>query len=458
MSPPGLHGFGMPPGQLMQMLRSLEPGQLQSLLDPFASFENDDGGPDSAARRSAQDYARNAPQAQSGQARESSAVQHGNAAPAAAFDGHNAADAFVNTLRELPGGVALLNALSHGSDAVPAGIARQLGEVAQQLTAMAQNPSAKTADNANQASALPGNAEAAGLRGQPAPAATGAQTANATNPANAASQANLASANAVPNTVANPGSNSAALPSAVPQAANAGQALPAGVRPEMPMPGMQQAANNVLAFPGNPAAVVTPQLAASVAAAQAQQAAQAAAQQAAQQALPLGNTVATSPQAVNANFINPHAAIPQGSSIGREGVLPLDRRNQLHLQRDAVVQGHTASAAGAQRHPRHVRLLPHRMRLWMAQMGLVKPESLWRDSAMNSEESHLQQWLYWLLAVVAYGGVGMLVLSLLPNGGGLLTETSRPVAGGLGLLAGVAAAFAAWWLRRRARGAVAPTP
>lgn len=430
-------------GNLNQILRALD-SPLNLLLDPLANLaQADDAHNDDRGNRGPDHRNPTYQDAQTGQTQRSSQVYQAQGSATPVADGHGLSDSVVNTLRELPGGVALLNALSRGSDAVPPGIAKQLGEVVQQLTALAQNQSTSNANESRQALNSASNDIVPNGAFRPASVSSQPITANAV--PNAAGNSNA-------NAVANQATPNAATQAAVPPAFNSGQALPpgAGLRADIPSAVVQQnAANNVLAF--NAAANV-PQLAATVAAAQAQQAAQAATQQAAAQqgVLVQGNPAANPTLLPNSGFVNPHAAIPQGSTLGRDGVLPADNRNSLFLQRDAAMQGHTLQGQ-LRGQNRDVRMLPHRMRRWMAQMGLLRPETLWRDNTMDSEDTHLQQWLFWLLAIIAYGSAGMIVLALLPNGGGLLQDISRPFAGGMGLVLGIAAAAGAWWLRHKMR-------
>lgn len=64
-----------------------------------------------------------------------------------------------------------------------------------------------------------------------------------------------------------------------------------------------------------------------------------------------------------------------------------------------------------------------------------------------------QAWLFWALAIVGYGCLGVALVVLLPGGSGFLDET-RNVAGKYALGIGLMSSLGAWWLARKmARGA-----
>lgn len=73
-----------------------------------------------------------------------------------------------------------------------------------------------------------------------------------------------------------------------------------------------------------------------------------------------------------------------------------------------------------------------------------------RDPASVERELReaMMQWLFWLLAVVAYGCLGFAIVALLPVGSQALGETSRTWTGGSALV-GLFTAVAAWWIARK---------
>lgn len=465
MSPPSLPGIGSSPGlNLLQNL--LNQNQQQSLsLNLDNPLNGDDGGDDGrhGPRHAGVQGGPNSLQSGSPVQQAYASVLTGPGA------GNAAQQSVLNTIMELPGGVALLRMLSHGHDAVPPGIAKQLNEVVQQLQQLAggqtapqgqangearqlasANPVAQTLAGQAAAQGLPANAAVVNQAAQGAPLAGGLQA----QAASAASQSGLASNQAVAtaqNTLATAASTAAATaaptavqvatPAAVPQAGLAAQAAPT---PTV-IPGMPMAANvaanaaTAAALAGNTAAQASAMTAAAMATTPA----------AAQAAVAQGATMANAPNTVaQANFVNPHAQVPQGTTFTRNVVAPVDARTAFGLARDGA---YTGSGPARERIRRDVRQLPRRMHQWLARMGLVKPDAFARHNAMDEHDQGLQQWLYWMLAIVAMLGCGLMLFTLLPSGAGMFAGTSRTAAGGFGLVAGVGAGLAAWWLRAQLR-------
>ncbi len=326
----------------------------------------------------------------------------------------------LNRPMELPSGVAVARMLSHGGDAVPAGIARQLGDVAQHFAGLANAPAANANPNAH---ALHGDAR---LHGTPhAQQAAGSHSAAATTAQATASATQTATATPVP------------------QAGRGGEALATALRPEAA--NVQQTAN------AHSASAAT--AAAGNSAAQASAAALAAGSVAQPNALamPQGSPMVNNPTVIPTNFINPHAA-PQGTTFSRDAVIPVDNRLSLAMQREGA---YTGTGPARERLRGDVRQLPRRMNHWLARMGLVKPDAFARHQGVDAGEQGLQQWLYWILAIVAFLGCGLMLASLLPSGPGLLEGSNRTTAGGFGLVAGIAAGLGAWWLRSQWRKSAA---
>ena len=60
------------------------------------------------------------------------------------------------------------------------------------------------------------------------------------------------------------------------------------------------------------------------------------------------------------------------------------------------------------------------------------------------------QWMFWILAVVAYGCLALALIAFLPSGAAVIDiNRIHPWASTMVLLGGLAAAAAAWWLARR---------
>lgn len=59
------------------------------------------------------------------------------------------------------------------------------------------------------------------------------------------------------------------------------------------------------------------------------------------------------------------------------------------------------------------------------------------------------QWVFWILTVIAYGALGIAVVAMVPNGGGLTDGLGRPTTGAYALAVGAVAALASWLAARR---------
>jgi hypothetical protein len=62
--------------------------------------------------------------------------------------------------------------------------------------------------------------------------------------------------------------------------------------------------------------------------------------------------------------------------------------------------------------------------------------------------ANAMQWTFWLLAIVAYGCLGLAVVALLPAGADVLGSSGRRWTGGFAL-GGLVAAAVAWLVARR---------
>lgn len=67
---------------------------------------------------------------------------------------------------------------------------------------------------------------------------------------------------------------------------------------------------------------------------------------------------------------------------------------------------------------------------------------------VREEILRVTQWLYWILAVVAYASLGLALVAFLPVGSGLFEPENRSVVSGTSLVIGLGAAVVAWWLAR----------
>lgn len=130
-------------------------------------------------------------------------------------------------------------------------------------------------------------------------------------------------------------------------------------------------------------------------------------------------------------------------------VLPANDRGMA--ARAEPMQGtpiYTADGPARRRPRRLTEALPAQLTRWLWLAGLSGNPAAMRDPDPEKDGWFALQWLYWLLAIIAYGCLALALIAMLPSSadvfGGRDSGFSR-----MTLVTGVVAAAAAWWLARR---------
>jgi hypothetical protein len=288
---------------------------------------------------------------------------------------------------------------------------------------------------------------------------------NAAAPAMAAAPANPATANPVPPTAAaaqaaqaNPaqaGAPAQGLPGAVGQAA-AGTTL----NPNAPNPAAAQAARAGEAVPqqapqGRPDAVPVPQQREGSLLDRLMSLLRPNATTTTPQGTLAPNAAGTTAQAATATTV---AALPVAVQATQA---PMDARGNTLLavnDRVAIQRGDTTltgiyTADGPYRRAlrRGSNVLSTRFSSLLMALGLAGPPVTMRGRDAEYELSVAMQWLFWLLAIVAYACLGLAVIAFLPAGSDVFGDSGRAWTGGFAI-AGLAAGAGAWWFARHLSG------
>lgn len=319
-----------------------------------------------------------------------------------------------------------LGAWSRQIEQMPAGLQRQLADTAEALPPQlreAMDAMGLTRPQPAPEASLPNTAPAA-IRGEAQVAAAFANT----NTAAAQAPANAAPLSAFAAQSSNPAmANGEAL---LPSAARTAEApviartdattLPPGADRPLPasasQPALQQAA--VLAPQGRADAVPVQVL------------------PAAAQAVPLaaGATVLVNPQG---NVMAPNTVTsPRGTAEGQPAHA---REGQL------APAGHTL--AGHLRRDQRKGNQPPREQRGESLLALLADRRKRPDDG-EGETSQFQR-LFWILTIVAYGGLAVAVIALIPSGRGLVNAQGSPTLGAYALLVGGIAAAVSWMLGRK---------
>jgi hypothetical protein len=288
---------------------------------------------------------------------------------------------------------------------------------------------------------------------------------NAAAPAMAATPANPATANPVPPTAAAaqtaqanpalPGAPAQGLPGAVGQAA-AGTT----VNPNAPNPAATQAARAGEAVPqqlpqGRPDAVPVPQQREGSLLDRLMSLLRPNATTTTPQGTLAPNAAGNTAQAATATTV---AAMPLAVPATQA---PMDARGNTLLavnDRVATQRGDTTltgiyTADGPYRRAlrRGSNVLSTRFSSLLMALGLAGPPVTMRGRDAEYELSVAMQWLFWLLAIVAYACLGLAVIAFLPAGSDVFGESGRAWTGGFAV-AGLVAGAGAWWFARQLSG------
>lgn len=315
--------------------------------------------------------------------------------------------------------------LANGA-ALPAGLASAAAVPGRALAAaVAQAPATAQAP-----ASLPASTSATPLTAQPAtappPATQTAATSAAPPPAAPAATAAPAAPPPAGATQPAPATPPTGLPHPVAQAA---PPMRTDAAPGMVPPGQDRA----MAMPAAPVAPSLPQATPAPAAPQGASLLAVAAPLAAVMQAPAGQQVAGNPQIAG----NPQASAPLAGAIGGPA--------RAELTPTGV---YTAEGPGLRRRER-MRVGAREIGAWMlalrdGRLHLVRPQ----DDTPR-EVARAFQWLFWVLALVAYGCLALVLGSFLLSFGELPSAPVMRRWTGEFALAGLVAAGGAWWLARR---------
>jgi hypothetical protein len=154
--------------------------------------------------------------------------------------------------------------------------------------------------------------------------------------------------------------------------------------------------------------------------------------------LPLTPQIAGATMLVNNQVSNLSGTL--GTSA-REGIA-----SQLRDASLGIPAGHTAEGRLRQRQPRR----STGRKAWLEALLPGRRRAATRDGmSEGTTGTPAFQWLFWLLAIVAYAAIAMAIVTLVPSGGDFVDVTGRPSVGGMALVAGIGLAVAAWAVARR---------
>lgn len=167
------------------------------------------------------------------------------------------------------------------------------------------------------------------------------------------------------------------------------------------------------------------------------------------------NASGTTQAAVGATTV---AAMPLAVQASQA---PMDARgntllavnDRVAIQRgDAALTGiYTADGPYRRALRRGSNVLSARFSSLLMALGLAGPPVTMRGRDAEYELSLAMQWLFWLLAIVAYACLGFAVIAFLPAGSDVFGESGRTWTGGFAV-AGLVAGAGAWWFARQLSG------
>lgn len=141
--------------------------------------------------------------------------------------------------------------------------------------------------------------------------------------------------------------------------------------------------------------------------------------------------------------------LANGQVSNLSGPLGISAREGISSpMRDAtlgIAAGHTAEGKLRQRQLRR----NADRRAWLEALLPGRRRMAMRDGTPEGAGTPAFQWLFWLLAMVAYAAIAVAIVTLVPSGGDFIDITGRPSFGGISLVAGVGLAIVAWAVARR---------
>ena len=169
-------------------------------------------------------------------------------------------------------------------------------------------------------------------------------------------------------------------------------------------------------------------------------------------AVPMANTVAQAP-VTQALAGNPQAQAP---GVPQPGTAALDAGGPVRAELTGTGT-YTAEGPGLRRRER-MKVGAQQMGQWIlaaaqGRLHLVRPHD---DSRHEAER--VFQWLFWVLAIVAYGSLGLVLVAFLLSFGELPAAPTLRRWTGEFAFTGLLAAVGAWWLGRQLTRAARPPP
>lgn len=167
------------------------------------------------------------------------------------------------------------------------------------------------------------------------------------------------------------------------------------------------------------------------------------------------NAAGTTAQAATATTMAglPVAVQATQAPMDARGNTLLAANDRVATQRaDATLTGiYTADGPYRRALRRGSNVLSARFSSLLMALGLAGPPVTMRGRDAEYELSLAMQWLFWLLAIVAYACLGLAVIAFLPAGSDVFGEGGRTWTGGFAV-AGLAAGAGAWWFARQLSG------
>lgn len=162
----------------------------------------------------------------------------------------------------------------------------------------------------------------------------------------------------------------------------------------------------------------------------------------------------TAPGATMATTATTAAGLTMATSVSQAAdargvILPVNDRASVRLE-SLGLAGHTLE--GLQRRSMRKRaqeMLPQRMTRWLWAIGLMGAQVDDAESGAERDVQRILQWLFWTLAIVAYGCLAVAIVALVGSGGQLFEQPQGRSHTGWLALCGLVAGSAAWWLARR---------
>ncbi|KLJ00552.1 hypothetical protein WQ56_08860 [Luteimonas sp. FCS-9] len=167
--------------------------------------------------------------------------------------------------------------------------------------------------------------------------------------------------------------------------------------------------------------------------------------------VPAGTTLATVPAAVMAAQTPPGPQVAGNTQIAGnpQATAPAAGERGGPSRVDLIATGvYTADGPGLRRRNR-IRVGAAEVGQWMVALAQGRMVLARPHDDMPAEMARAMQWLFWTLALVAYGCLGLVLVSILLSMGELPAAPAMRQWSGEFALAGLVAACGAWWLARR---------